>query len=203
MRCGSGRFGNVFPSCHDGHVYELPIYRVLLCIDIAVSVGLGRPCAIRDEESVSPFASLSWLIGIYFHSFDLDFPIECDDEYWYISEQDEEASKPFSPTFLQQPVVFKQPADKPSLITGFVLTLKLNKVLAVMLRTIVSICLLFFLPCRMTNPSLQYSLKENQVLLGFIGEHGEQQIVSELDSALNQWVDSVPDHRKFKVLLLT
>ena len=55
----------------------------------------------------------------------------------------------------------------------------------------------------MTNPSLQYSLKKNRVLLGFIGEHGEQQIVSELDSALNQWVDSVPDHRKFKALLLT
>ena len=49
---------------------------------------------------------------------------------------------------------------------------------------------------------MQYSLKKNRVLLGFIGEQSEQQIISELDSALNQWVDSVPDHRKFRVLLL-
>ena len=53
----------------------------------------------------------------------------------------------------------------------------------------------------MTHPFLQYSLKKNRVLLGFIGEQSEQQIISELDSALNQWVDSVPDHRKFNVLL--
>jgi hypothetical protein len=26
----------------------------------------------------------------------------------------------------------------------------------------------------------------------------EQKIVSELDSSLNEWVDSVPDHRMFK-----
>jgi len=59
------------------------------------------------------------------------------------------------------------------------------------------------LSCRMTDPWLQYSLKKNQVLLGPTGEQWEQKIVSELDPALNQWVDSVPDHRKLKVLLLT
>jgi hypothetical protein len=46
---------------------------------------------------------------------------------------------------------------------------------------------------------LQYSLKKNRVHHGFIGEKWEQRIVSELDSALNKWVDSVPDHREFKV----
>ena len=113
------------------------MYRVLVLLDLVTSVGLGRPCAIQDEELVRLFSSSSH-ISIYLHSFDLDFPIECDDEYWFISELDEALSKPFPPTFLQQPVVFKQPADKPSLITAFVWTLKLNKVLAVLLRTIVS-----------------------------------------------------------------
>ena len=80
---------------------------------------------------------------MYFDSFDLDFPIECDDEYWFISEQGEEGPNPLSPTFLKQPVVFKQPADKPSLITAFVLRLKLHKVLTVLVRTTVSICSLF------------------------------------------------------------
>ena len=107
-----------------------------------VSVALGRPCAIQDEELASP-SPFSSIINNHFHSFDLSFPIECDDEYWVISEQDEEPSKHFSPIFLQQPVVFNQPVDKPSLIAAFISGLKLNKVLAVLVRTIVNIHLLF------------------------------------------------------------
>ena len=136
MRCGSGRFGNVFlSSCA---IALTNICRVLVCLDLIISVALGRPCAIQDEELASP-SSFSSLINISFHSFDLDFPIECDDEYWFTSGRDEE---PFSPAFLKQPVVFKQPVDKPSLITAFVWSLKLYKVLAVLVRTMVSICLL-------------------------------------------------------------
>jgi hypothetical protein len=41
----------------------------------------------------------------------------------------------------------------------------------------------------------QYSINKSKVLLGFVGQEWEQRIVSELNSALNQWVDSVPDHR--------
>lgn len=33
-------------------------------------------------------------------------------------------------------------------------------------------------------------------MLGFVGPQWEQHIVAELDSALNKWVDSVPDHCK-------
>lgn len=33
-------------------------------------------------------------------------------------------------------------------------------------------------------------------MLGFIGPRWEQHIVSELDSALNKWIDAVPDHRE-------
>lgn len=56
-------------------------------------------------------------------SFDLDLPIECDDEYWDNSDPH---------------LRFKQPPNKPSLVTHFILYLRLNQVLAFMLRTIVS-----------------------------------------------------------------
>jgi hypothetical protein len=30
-----------------------------------------------------------------------------------------------------------------------------------------------------------------------VGAGYEENVVAELDSALNQWIDSIPDHRKF------
>lgn len=44
---------------------------------------------------------------------------------------------------------------------------------------------------------LQYSINKSKALLGFVGQQWEQHIVAELDSALNRWVDSVPDHRAY------
>ena len=41
----------------------------------------------------------------------------------------------------------------------------------------------------------QYSINKPKILLGFLGPESEQHIVAELDSALNKWADSVPDHR--------
>jgi len=43
-----------------------PIYRVLVCLDLMANVGLGRPCAIQDNESVSHPLShrLSTSIGV-------------------------------------------------------------------------------------------------------------------------------------------
>lgn len=32
--------------------------------------------------------------------------------------------------------------------------------------------------------------------MGLSGERWEQDVISELDSALNKWVDTIPDHRK-------
>lgn len=51
-------------------------------------------------------------------------PTEVDDEYWE-NEQDPEQA-------------FKQPPGKPSLLSYFVCFIKLNQILAVALRTIVS-----------------------------------------------------------------
>ncbi len=45
------------------------------------------------------------------------------------------------------------------------------------------------------NRPAQYSINKSKILLGFVGQQWEQHIVAELDSALNKWVDSIPDHR--------
>ncbi|KZT67994.1 hypothetical protein DAEQUDRAFT_728533 [Daedalea quercina L-15889] len=118
---------------------------VLVSMDRSISSVLGRPCAIQDED------------------FDLDLPIECDDEYW---ENDDPE------------LAFKQPPGKPSLVTFFNCFLRLNQILAFALRTI-------------------YSINKSKALLGFVGQQWEQHIVAELDSALNKWIDSVPDHLRW------
>ncbi|KAF8072284.1 fungal-specific transcription factor domain-containing protein [Lyophyllum atratum] len=118
---------------------------ILVTMDRIISSALGRPCAIQDED------------------FDVDLPVECDDEYW---EHPDPSKR------------FKQPPNKPSYITGYILLLKLNQVLTILLRTV-------------------YSINKSKITLGFIGKQWEQHIVAELDSALNKWVDSVPDYLRW------
>ena len=45
----------------------------------------------------------------------------------------------------------------------------------------------------------QYSINKSKLSHGFVGPEWEQRIVAELDSALNKWSDTVPDHRKSTV----
>ncbi|KAI0930965.1 hypothetical protein AcV7_005003 [Taiwanofungus camphoratus] len=118
---------------------------VLVAMDRTLSHALGRPCAIQDED------------------FDLDLPIECDDEYWTHPNPD---------------LAFKQPPGKPSTVTYFVCFLKLTRILAFALRTI-------------------YSINKSKLLLGFVGPQWEQHTVAELDSSLNRWIDSVPNHLRW------
>ncbi|KAH9847217.1 fungal-specific transcription factor domain-containing protein [Lenzites betulinus] len=73
---------------------------------------------------------------------------------------------------------FKQPPGKPSTITFFNCYIRLHQILAFALRTI-------------------YSINKSKALLGFVGQQWEQHIVAELDSALNKWIDSVPDHLRW------
>lgn len=54
--------------------------------------------------------------------------------------------------------------------------IKFNHILAVALRTI-------------------YSVNKLKLYLGFVGPHWEQRIVADLNSALNERIDKVPDHR--------
>jgi hypothetical protein len=108
-------------------------------------------------------------------SIDASLPAECDDEHW-----DLDTERP------------AQPADKPALVTFLVWKLKLTQILLFALRTIVR-SRLGLLGYELTL-LLQYGTKKSKAFLGYYGDDWEQKIVSELDSALNHWVDSVPEH---------
>ncbi|TFK88611.1 hypothetical protein K466DRAFT_662196 [Polyporus arcularius HHB13444] len=74
---------------------------------------------------------------------------------------------------------FKQPAGKPSKITFANCFIRLLMILAFASRTI-------------------YTINKSKLLLGFVGTEWKQNIVAEIDSALNKWRDSVPEHRKLR-----
>ncbi|KAK1225643.1 Gypsy retrotransposon integrase-like protein 1 [Marasmius sp. AFHP31] len=119
---------------------------VLVVLDRFVCNFLGRPSAIRDED------------------FDLDLPIECDDEYWE-NEDPEEA--------------FKQPPGKPSYVSSFVATVKLCEILSFALRTV-------------------FPIRKSQLMMGLLTASWEQKMVTELDSALNEWKSTLPEHLHWK-----
>ncbi|KAI0035390.1 fungal-specific transcription factor domain-containing protein, partial [Vararia minispora EC-137] len=79
---------------------------VLVTIDRSMSASLGRPCAIQEED------------------FDLDYPAECDDEYWEHPDPNQ---------------AFKQPAGKPSTVSFFLAHIRLDQIMGFALRTIYSI----------------------------------------------------------------
>ncbi|KZT07891.1 uncharacterized protein LAESUDRAFT_724358 [Laetiporus sulphureus 93-53] len=118
---------------------------VLVLMDRSMSSALGRPCMIQDDD------------------FDLDLPIECDDEYWTNPDPD---------------LAFKQPAGKPSVMAFFNCLIRLQRILFFALRTI-------------------YSITKSKTVFGFVGQQWEQHIVAEIDSSLNKWIDSVPDHLRW------
>ncbi|EKM75560.1 hypothetical protein AGABI1DRAFT_79697 [Agaricus bisporus var. burnettii JB137-S8] len=118
---------------------------VIVSMDRLTSSLCGRPCGLQDED------------------FDLDLPIECDDEYWESSNPEE---------------CFKQPAGQPSAIEFFNCHLSLMDILAYTIRTI-------------------YSVKRRKHNFGMIIQRPEQQIIAELDSAMNNWMDSVPQHLRW------
>ncbi|TFK44394.1 fungal-specific transcription factor domain-containing protein [Crucibulum laeve] len=120
----------------------------LLLTDRVMSSFLGRPCAIQDED------------------FDIEFPAECDDEYW-------EFDGPY--------VSFNQPKGKPCLMAGFNFHLKLCDIFSFTMRTL-------------------YSTKKSKVLSGLIGDQWEQRIVAELDSAMNKWIDSLPEYLRWETV---
>ena len=113
-------------------------------------------------------------------SFDLDYPVECDDEYWVTPDPS---------------MAFQQPPEKPSLIAFFNCMLRLNQIHAFAMRTIVRSSQLDLQESRI-NVDAQYSTNKSKALLGFVGSQWEERIVAELDSAMNAWIDSVPHHRE-------
>ncbi|KIY46562.1 hypothetical protein FISHEDRAFT_47082 [Fistulina hepatica ATCC 64428] len=69
---------------------------------------------------------------------------------------------------------FKQPPGKPSQMAYMTCLAQLSEILAFALRNL-------------------YSTKKYLTLVGHTGPDWERQMVSDLDSALNKWLDSVPD----------
>lgn len=82
------------------------VFWAIAAFDVLSSVILGRPRAIQSED------------------FDQDLPIECDDEFWDVSDPAQ---------------AFKQPADRPSTIAYWNSYLKLLGILGMAQRTVYSI----------------------------------------------------------------
>ncbi|KAI0027785.1 fungal-specific transcription factor domain-containing protein [Vararia minispora EC-137] len=118
---------------------------ILVWIDRLLSVTLGRSCVMQEED------------------FDVELPVDCDDEYWIMPESSDD---------------FKQPPGKPSTISYFICGMKLTKILAFATRSI-------------------YSTNKSKFFLGLVGPDWEQNVTVELDSMLNTWLDSVPDHMRW------
>ncbi|KAF7328953.1 Fungal-trans domain-containing protein [Mycena venus] len=79
------------------------VFWILICIDTYASSFCGRPRATSSDD------------------YDLDYPIECDDEYW-------ETADPGT--------AFKQPPGRPSVVSYFVAYLKLIEIMGMAQKTI-------------------------------------------------------------------
>ncbi|KAJ7072969.1 fungal-specific transcription factor domain-containing protein [Mycena amicta] len=79
------------------------VFWMLLCIDTLVSSFVGRPRATRS------------------HDYDLDYPADCDDEYWENEDPDQ---------------AFKQPPGRPSTTSFMLAYLKLMEILGLAQETI-------------------------------------------------------------------
>ncbi|KAF8198145.1 fungal-specific transcription factor domain-containing protein [Mycena galopus ATCC 62051] len=79
------------------------VFWVLICVDVLASSLCGRPRAISEED------------------YDVDYPVECDDEYWETSDPS---------------LAFKQPPGKPSVVSYFIAYLKLMEIMGMAQKTI-------------------------------------------------------------------
>ncbi|KAK1222318.1 Gypsy retrotransposon integrase-like protein 1 [Marasmius sp. AFHP31] len=96
--------------------------------------------------------------------FDCELPSECDDEYWENPDPGQ---------------AFVQPQGKPSVLSFFVMLLKLLNIADFAQRTL-------------------YPFQKTQWSgMGISGLDWKQKAVIELDSALNQFMDQIPDHLKW------
>ncbi|GJE89792.1 Zn(II)2Cys6 transcription factor [Phanerochaete sordida] len=125
----------------DGELKKRAFWNLLLT-ERGMCMVHGRPCSLQDDD------------------FDVDYPIECDDEYW-INDDPE--------------LAFKQPEGKPSVISYFISTLRQGRLVSAMFRTL-------------------YTLRAHRLLAE---PERARLIVSELDSELNKWLESIPPHLKW------
>ncbi|KAK7435216.1 Gypsy retrotransposon integrase-like protein 1, variant 2 [Stygiomarasmius scandens] len=123
------------------------VFWMLYGVDIYMSAFLGRPRATSYDD------------------FDLDLPIECDDEYWESSDPE---------------LAFVQPPGRPSDLVYWTTFLKLLDICSLAQRTI-------------------YCTRKSDLwtIAGMSSSEWTQRTVSELDSMLNNWIDTIPEHLKW------
>ncbi|KAF8139125.1 fungal-specific transcription factor domain-containing protein [Mycena galopus ATCC 62051] len=131
---------NEVPSV-ETELYKRAFY-VLVYLDRISSCILGRTCTVNYDD------------------FDVDSPIECDDEYW------EHPTHPF-----------EQPAGVPSRVTFFNTIMHLNHIMSCALRIL-------------------YTIQKIPALCPF-NDSWLEEVIAELDSALNKWRDRIPDHLRW------
>ncbi|EIW83333.1 hypothetical protein CONPUDRAFT_102063 [Coniophora puteana RWD-64-598 SS2] len=134
---------------------------LLVLFDRIESSNIGRSCCCGEED------------------FDIEFPLEVDDEYWE-AEDPEKA--------------FKQPADKPSTVCAFNELLKLSKIAAYALRTIVSRFYVMLSICFL-RMSVQYVLDRSK--LSEASRPRWREVLTQLNNALGDWASQVPEHLKW------
>ena len=117
--------------------------------------------------------------------FDLEFPVECDDEYWEHSDPSKR---------------FKQPPGIPSRVTFYILVERLMGLIDIVLRAVVRTSDSQIEPA-LRLKMFQYPLTKQKILYttqeGLDHSELTRCILNEADSALNKWMDIIPDHRKF------
>lgn len=79
----------------------------------------------------------------------------------------------------------------------FICEIKLKRILAFALRTLVGAHVLCRRRRKMTLGRSQYSINKSKTLLGFVGPNWEQHVVRQLDADLQQWRAVVPPHRQW------
>ncbi|KAJ2915983.1 hypothetical protein MD484_g4431, partial [Candolleomyces efflorescens] len=122
------------------------VFWVLLFLDSLLAASVGRPAAMNISD------------------FDVEMPLDCDDEYWEHPNPE---------------LAFKQPPGVPSKSSYFRLMLKLVEIHASSHRA-------FFSVRRPDPPPGVSGIDWNRITL------------ANLDSALNSWADSVPQHLRWE-----
>ncbi|KAF5366455.1 hypothetical protein D9758_009805 [Tetrapyrgos nigripes] len=123
------------------------VFWILYAWDIYGSAFMGRPRATSSDD------------------FDIDLPVQCDDEYWKHPDPE---------------LAFKQAPGRPSNLVYFVTFLRLLDILNMAQKTIY-----------LTRHSDTWTMKGRSDL------EWSQQTVSKLDSMLNDWIDTIPEHLKW------
>ncbi|KAJ7505464.1 fungal-specific transcription factor domain-containing protein [Mycena galericulata] len=145
VRCLQHRGAHRPPKRSEGQTFEDELWNrafwSFFMLDGLVTSFLGRPPAIHVEH------------------YDVEPPLEVDDEYW------EEG--------------FTQPLGKPSQLSYFVHCVRLWEIVGDALRRL-------------------YASKKWKTLMGWTGPEWEQGAVAELDSAMNDFLDSIPLHLRWE-----